>query len=187
MILAISQSPAIHAVGAITTWSGTVHVAASSRGVCRLILPDWHDQQRRVPQSEIDGTSITVPADGPEEARRIAGQALEELAAYFAGTRQAFSVPLDLEGTPFFRQVWEMVARIPFGQTLSYADVARAVAREKAVRAVGAANGANPVPIFVPCHRVIGSNGKLTGFGPGIALKAALLRHEGLAIPQGGQ
>ncbi|HKD77013.1 MAG TPA: methylated-DNA--[protein]-cysteine S-methyltransferase, partial [Ktedonobacterales bacterium] len=100
---------------------------------------------------------------------------------------RVFDVPLDLEGTPFFRQVWEMVARIPFGQTQSYADVARTVAREKAVRAVGAANGANPVPIFVPCHRVIGSNGKLTGFGPGIALKAALLRHEGLAIPQGGQ
>ncbi len=179
MVLATLQPTATHAGGTLDTWIGTVHVVASSRGVCRVTLPDWRQREGHVPQPEINGAVPAISADGPSEAQQIVHQALEELAEYFAGERRKFDVSLDLAGTPFFRQVWEAVARIPFGQTQSYAGIARVVAREKAVRAVGAANAANPVPIFVPCHRVVGSDGKLTGFAYGTTLKAALLRHEG--------
>ena len=106
-------------------------------------------------------------------------QATEELRAYFAGGLRVFSVPLDMEGTEFQLNVWNRLTKIPYGETRSYAQVAEAVGRPKAVRAVGAANGSNPVAIIVPCHRVIGSNGKLTGYGGGLPLKKRLLELEG--------
>ena len=106
-------------------------------------------------------------------------QATEELRAYFAGRIRVFSVPLDMEGTDFQLNVWDRLTKIPYGATRSYAQVAEAVGRPKAVRAVGAANGSNPVAIIVPCHRVIGSNGKLTGYGGGLPLKKRLLELEG--------
>ena len=106
-------------------------------------------------------------------------QATEELRAYFAGRIRVFSVPLDMEGTDFQLNVWDRLTKIPYGETWSYAQVAEAVGRPKAVRAVGAANGSNPVAIIVPCHRVIGSNGKLTGYGGGLPLKKRLLELEG--------
>ena len=89
-----------------------------------------------------------------------------------------FSLPLRMEGTPFQRQVWDALKDIPYGGTRTYADIARSVGREKAVRAVGGANHANPVPIIVPCHRVIGANGSLTGYGGGLRIKEYLLRLE---------
>jgi len=100
---------------------------------------------------------------------------IRQLAEYFAGTRKQFDVPLALRGTPFQLEVWRALQQIPYGETRSYADIARAIGRPTATRAVGAANGANPIPIIVPCHRVIGSNGTLTGFGGGIAVKRRLL------------
>ena len=106
-----------------------------------------------------------------EEVRR-------QLTEYFAGERTEFDVPLSLHGTEFQLQVLEELKLIPYGETTSYGDIAKRIGRPKAVRAVGAANGRNPIPIIVPCHRVIGSSGHLTGFGGGLDAKTALLRLE---------
>ncbi len=104
--------------------------------------------------------------------------AAEELAEYFRGARRVFRTPLAPAGTPFQRAVWEEVALIPFGGVRSYAEVALEIGRPRAVRAVGGANARNPLPLFVPCHRVIGSNGTLTGYAGGLAAKEWLLAHE---------
>jgi methylated-DNA-[protein]-cysteine S-methyltransferase len=102
----------------------------------------------------------------------------EQLADYFAGKRQEFDVPLKLAGTPFQQRVWQELVRIPFGTTISYGQLAERVGTPTASRAVGQANGRNPVSIIVPCHRVIGANGKLTGYGGGIDKKQWLLAWE---------
>ena len=102
-----------------------------------------------------------------------------QLREYFAGKRRAFDLPLAPSGTPFQLSVWNVLRKIPYGRTLSYLDVANAIGKPAACRAVGAANGANPLPIVVPCHRVIGANGSLTGFGGGIDVKRRLLALEG--------
>lgn len=102
----------------------------------------------------------------------------DQLEAYFRGSLRRFSVPLDLRGTPFRRRVWDELQRIPFGATLSYGELATRLGDSRLSRAVGAANGANPVSILVPCHRVIGANGSLTGYAGGLGNKAALLRME---------
>ncbi len=115
----------------------------------------------------------------------LLAQAEAELEAYFAGRRQRFEVPVDPEGTPFQREVWAALTTIPFGTTWSYARLARAVGRPAAVRAVGAANGANPIALIIPCHRVIGADGSLTGYGGGLPRKRWLLAHEGVDLPLG--
>jgi len=104
--------------------------------------------------------------------------AREQLQEYFAGTRKEFDLPLHVSGTEFQVQVLEELQRIPYGETTSYGDIAQRIGRPKAMRAVGAANGRNPIPIIIPCHRVIGSGGQLTGFGGGLDTKEALLRLE---------
>ena len=106
-------------------------------------------------------------------------EARRQLGAYFAGRLETFDVPLAPNGTEFQRRVWTTLRAIPFGATISYAELARRVSNVAAVRAVGAANGRNPIPIIVPCHRVIGSDGSLTGFGGGLERKRWLLEHEG--------
>lgn len=121
---------------------------------------------------------FTPPAEWRHEAARFASVA-RELAEYFAGERRAFSLALAMEGSGFQRSVWQALVAIPYGETLSYAELARRVG--SVARAVGMANGANPLPIVVPCHRVIGSDGSLTGFGGGLAVKRALLELEGAA------
>jgi len=105
--------------------------------------------------------------------------AARQLAEYFAGTRTTFDLPLRPAGTAFQQQAWRALRAIPFGQTRSYADQARAVGRPSATRAIGAANGRNPIAIIVPCHRVIGSDGSLTGYAGGEPAKRWLLEHEG--------
>jgi methylated-DNA-[protein]-cysteine S-methyltransferase len=110
--------------------------------------------------------------------------AREQLLEYFAGERRTFDLALAPAGTPFQLGVWRALSEIPFGATRSYADIALRIGSPKAVRAVGAANGRNPLPIVVPCHRVIGSNGSMTGFGGGLPVKQFLLLHEGLGAPQ---
>ena len=107
---------------------------------------------------------------------------LTQLDEYFKGTRTEFSFKLAPKGTEFQKSVWQQLVDIPFGETVSYFDIAKAINNEKAVRAVGAANGQNPIVIVVPCHRVIGSNGKLTGYGGGLWRKEWLLNHEGVAV-----
>lgn len=103
---------------------------------------------------------------------------IQQLEAYFAGELTEFSVNIAPRGTSFQRLVWDALQQIPYGQTVSYGELARTIGRPTASRAVGAANGSNPLPIVVPCHRVIGSTGKLTGFGGGLDIKAALLALE---------
>ncbi|NRQ44517.1 methylated-DNA--[protein]-cysteine S-methyltransferase [Rheinheimera sp. YQF-2] len=105
-------------------------------------------------------------------------RAATQLLAYFAGTLTQFDLPLAAQGTTFQHQVWRELCNVPFGTTCSYGDIARAISNIKAVRAVGAANGRNPVAIVVPCHRVIGANGTLTGYAGGLDKKAWLLKHE---------
>ncbi|WP_224372248.1 methylated-DNA--[protein]-cysteine S-methyltransferase [Hyalangium versicolor] len=123
----------------------------------------------------------TLPeARGTASARVHLEQACTALQEYFAGRRTNFGdVTLAASGTEFQHQVWRAVSAIPFGQTVSYARVANQIGRPKAVRAVGLANGQNPIPLIVPCHRVIGSNGSLTGFGGGLPTKKWLLEFEG--------
>ena len=104
--------------------------------------------------------------------------AIRQLREYFAGERKTFSLPLCPEGTDFQRAVWSELRKIPYGETISYKQLACRIGKPKAVRAVGAANGANPIPIIIPCHRVIGHDGSLTGFGGGLPLKKRLLQLE---------
>lgn len=108
----------------------------------------------------------------------LARQALAEIAEYLAGRRRQFTVSLDLEGTPFQLQVWKALLRIPYGETRSYGEIARAIGRPTAARAVGMANHSNPVAIIVPCHRVIAGDGSLGGYAGGLKMKASLLRLE---------
>ncbi len=119
---------------------------------------------------------VVVPPD--QAAPACLTQALEELAAYFAGRLTAFTVPLQPRGTPFQRAVWAELSAIPYGAVISYSALAAAVGNPAAVRAVGAANGRNPLPILIPCHRVIGADGSLTGYGGGLENKRWLLAHE---------
>jgi methylated-DNA-[protein]-cysteine S-methyltransferase len=116
------------------------------------------------------------------DGNRLLAEACGQLQAYFAGRLREFRIPLDLCGTDFQMRVWRQLQTIPYGETRSYLQIAAAIGLPKAVRAAGAANGANPVPIIVPCHRVIGASGKLVGYGGGLPLKKRLLELEG-AIP----
>jgi methylated-DNA-[protein]-cysteine S-methyltransferase len=115
-------------------------------------------------------------SSGP--AGEAASAAAAQLEEYFAGERTSFDLPLSLAGTPFERRVWDAVAAIPYGSTASYAEIAEAVGSPGACRAVGRANGRNPIAIVVPCHRVIGSDGSLTGYAGGLPMKRALLDME---------
>ncbi len=124
-------------------------------------------------------TRIRFHAGGPPTtlaiAPRVLADAARQLAEYFAGSRRQFSLPLSPEGTSFQRAVWQALQEIEYGDTLSYSDLARRIDRPAAVRAVGAANGRNPIPIVIPCHRVIGRDGRLVGFGGGLDVKKYLL------------
>ena len=134
---------------------------------------------------ETDGASLTgvwFHAKDRPASDRLTGVLAEtrrQLEAYFAGRLTSFDLPLAPAGTPFQLAVWTELRTIPYGATTSYADLAARIGRPAAVRAVGAANGQNPIPIVIPCHRVIGSNGKLVGFGGGLKMKQWLLSLEG--------
>jgi methylated-DNA-[protein]-cysteine S-methyltransferase len=122
--------------------------------------------------------------DAPEKATPVLRETAKQLAEYFAGKRLDFDLPLAPRGTGFQERVWRALTRIPFGVTWSYGELARAIGRPSASRAVGAANGANPIAIIVPCHRVIGANGTLTGYGGGLPTKRWLLAHEAKFAPR---
>jgi methylated-DNA-[protein]-cysteine S-methyltransferase len=118
---------------------------------------------------------VRLPLDAEDPDHPVLLAAERQLGEYFAGQRSSFSVPLDVAGTPFQRKVWQALRGIPFGETRTYGQIAREIGRPSAVRAVGAANGRNPLSIVAPCHRVIGSTGGLTGFAGGLKVKAYLL------------
>jgi len=124
-----------------------------------------------------------VEDGGRGAAGELLARTRQELVEYFDRTRTTFHIPLDPSGTPFQQRVWEALRAIPYGTTLSYSELARRLGDLRATRAVGAANGRNPIPIIVPCHRVVGVNGALTGFGGGLDRKRWLLEHEG-ALPR---
>lgn len=146
---------------------GPLTVAADEHGVRHILFAEnRHDAAGRAQWLRDARFPLLV------EARR-------QLLDYLAGRRAGFDLPLQPLGTPFQCRVWHTLARIPFGQTWTYAELARAVGKPTASRAVGAANGRNPLPIVLPCHRVIGADGSLTGFGGGLPTKLALLRLEG--------
>jgi methylated-DNA-[protein]-cysteine S-methyltransferase len=146
---------------------GELTIGASDAGV-RFV--HWQDDSPRLS----NGTSNGSPA----RRDSILAQAVTQLEEYFAGTRTEFDLPLDPQGTAFQLSAWMLLRTIPYAQTVSYAYQARSLGDVNKSRAVGAANGKNPIPIIVPCHRVVGSDGSLTGFGGGIESKAWLLDHE---------
>jgi methylated-DNA-[protein]-cysteine S-methyltransferase len=119
------------------------------------------------------------PGDAWTRDDRAFADLRRALAGYFAGRQRTFDLPLDPRGTDFQKSVWRALTEIPYGSTATYREIAHRIGKPDAVRAVGAANGANPIPIVIPCHRVIGSNGSLTGFGGGLPVKRWLLDHEG--------
>jgi methylated-DNA-[protein]-cysteine S-methyltransferase len=155
---------------------GLIIVMATERGVC------WTGTPGTPIEGGFEWLRRKFQFDQVIEGEEIAPlqQAMDELRRYLAGEYVQFTCPLDLHGTAFQIEVWEALYRIPYGEIRTYAEIARSIGRPAAVRAVGAANGANPVAIIVPCHRVIGSNGTLTGYGGGLSTKAWLLALEGM-------
>ena len=132
----------------------------------------WEDDPR-------PGGSASAGESAPDEhQRQLLGVAMRQLGEYFAGTRTEFDLPLDPQGTPFQQEVWQVLRGIPFGTTISYGQQAAALGDPNKARAVGAANGRNPISIIVPCHRVVATSGALTGFAGGLSAKAWLLEHE---------
>jgi methylated-DNA-[protein]-cysteine S-methyltransferase len=126
----------------------------------------------------VHGRHPATPDPLWKQDRRAFADVIDQLEAYFAGKLEEFDVPLVPEGTPFQQKVWKNLCDIPFGETISYGELARRIGNPNASRAVGLANGTNPIPIIIPCHRVIGSNGKLTGYGGGLPIKEKLLALE---------
>jgi methylated-DNA-[protein]-cysteine S-methyltransferase len=143
---------------------GPLTLVAADRTLAGLYM----DQQRHRPSSETFGAPDAAPLQA----------AIEQLEEYFAGQRTEFELPLTLTGTPFQRAVWAGLREIGYGETISYAELAERIGRPTAARAVGLANGKNPISIIVPCHRVVGASGDLTGYGGGLARKRRLLNFE---------
>jgi len=146
---------------------GPLTLVASREGLAAILWKDDNPRRVRLGNLVEDGTNPILL-----ETQRQLGE-------YFAGQRKVFTVKLDFAGTDFQRRVWTALLTIPYGETRSYGDIARQIGSPAAVRAVGAANGRNPISIIAPCHRVVGSNGKLTGFAGGLETKARLLGLEG--------
>lgn len=140
---------------------GQIAIAVSGKGIRRLALP-----------SQLE---LRPFADDWQRDDSVAAEARAQLAEYFAGQRRDFELDLDMQGTDFQETVWTALQTVPYGKVCTYGELATQIGRPKAVRALGAANGRNPVPIIVPCHRVIGANGKLTGYFGGEAIKSSLL------------
>ena len=146
---------------------GRLRLVATDQGLSHLLF----DQQVG---EDLDSAGNAAETDN----HPVLDEAATQLEEYFAGRRQEFDIPLDLSGTEFQRAAWSALANVPFGETRSYRQQAEAISRPKAVRAIGAANGQNPVPIVLPCHRIVGSDGSLTGYGGGLPIKEYLLNHE---------
>ena len=145
---------------------GSLKLVASERGLVAVLWPN--ENPKRVRLGEL--------TENPQHA--ILQRTEQQLREYFAGTRRQFTVPLDLIGTEFQKKVWTALLAIPCGETRTYAELARQIGHPTAARAVGAANGKNPISIITPCHRAIGSDGSLTGFAGGLEAKQFLLTHE---------
>lgn len=159
--------------GELPSRVGVLRVAATEKGVCKIAL----GAETAGNVMAWLGRYIHPEALVEEESATVA-QAIRQIAEYLDRQRRAFELPLDLRGTDFQRTVWAAVADVPYGQTRSYADIAAAIGKPSATRAVGAANGANPLPLVIPCHRLVGKDGSLTGYGGGLDVKRFLLDME---------
>jgi len=156
---------------------GPLWLAATDQGLCQIVLPG----KRADGANDEEPSHIQQPRQTQRQARRqhpVLSEAKRQLDRYFAGALREFTLPLAPQGTPFQLRVWQALETIPYGQTVSYAELAAHIGRPKAVRAVGGANGRNPLPLVRACHRVIGSDGSLTGFTGGLAAKRWLLHLE---------
>lgn len=167
------SEPELIQIGSCDTPLGVVWVAACDEGVRVITVPGVTREDCLREVSRRCSGEVLAQEDGPMVER-----AVRELQAYFAGELMAFGVPLDLRGTGFQRRVWQAVYQVPYGETVTYREIAARIGAPNAFRAVGAANGANPAAIIVPCHRVVGSDGKLHGYGGGVHQKRALLEME---------
>lgn len=166
--LGTAKGVAMLSKSVVDTPIGPLTVVASAQGL-RAVL--WmNDTEARVRIGPID--------DGQSEPTGVLAAAADQLAEYFAGTRSTFELSLDPVGTDFQRSAWAALCSIPYGETVSYGEQARRMGDVRKARAVGAANGRNPISIIVPCHRVVGADGSLTGFAAGVETKAWLLDHE---------
>lgn len=163
----------------------TVHTTTIDSPIGPLFLAAGGDGLRAI-EFRNNRHPVRRGDDWHEGDNAILREAHRQLSEYFARRRRTFDLPLAPEGTPFQRRVWTTLATIPYGQTISYAELAARVGRPGAARAVGAANGRNPLPIVLPCHRVIGADGSLTGFGGGLPAKRFLLELEGALPPAPG-
>ena len=163
-----TTTPEPLATAVVETPIGPLTVVASPAGVRAVLWPDEREGRVVLP-------SAAVPDAGADE---VLASAVRQLAEYFAGTRREFDLPLDPTGTDFQQDAWSVLRTIPYGRTMSYGEQARALGDARKARAVGAANGRNPISVIVPCHRVVGSNGSLTGFAGGLSSKEWLLAHE---------
>ncbi|MBB3225474.1 methylated-DNA-[protein]-cysteine S-methyltransferase [Luteibacter sp. Sphag1AF] len=166
-----------HVEHTIASPVGRLRLLATEEGLTAIEFADFHERRRWSPAPP---TMALEETGTPEErdAADILHNAVAQLKNHFAGKRERFDLPLCAEGTPFQQAVWRGLQDIPFGVTESYGQLARRIGHPQAIRAVGAANGANPLSIVVPCHRVIGANGTLTGFGGGLPAKRYLLALE---------
>lgn len=158
----------------IETPIGRLTIACNYEGICKI---EFGSLENKAPMIQSWAKKQMMPCE-LKKNQEMTRAALIQLQEYFQGKRQTFDVPLSLHGTPFQVKVWKALQAIPFGETRSYRDIARAVGQPKAVRAIGAANNKNPIPIIIPCHRVIGSNGSLVGYGGGLDKKEWLLEFE---------
>lgn len=149
-----------------------------------LIALDWYQDKYAKLLDKLGESAQVVPCDelGKSNNHAIAKQAITELCQYFAGERQSFDVPIWLLGTPFQRQVWQALCQIPYGQTISYKQLAQDIGKPLAYRACANANGQNPISLIVPCHRVIAADGGLGGYTGGLEIKKTLLAIEGVVL-----
>lgn len=164
------------AEGTIDTPLGALRLVASDRGLRALLWPG--EQETRARRALGAGVAQVGAAEFTGEATEVLSLARGQLAEYFFGTRRQFDLPLDPQGTPFQLRAWQALRQIPYGQTRSYGEQAAMLGDPRLARAVGGANHANPIAIVVPCHRVVGRGGALTGFAAGLGVKDWLLRHE---------
>ena len=155
---------------------GVLRLVATDTALVAVLWPEERDGRVRF------ATTPTVLTSAATKKHTALAQTANQLDEYFRGVRHTFDVPLDLRGTDFQQQVWRSLANIAFGETSTYGKQAAAIGRPRAVRAVGAANGRNPLSIVLPCHRIVGASGKLTGFAGGIDTKRWLLDHEAKLI-----
>ncbi len=154
--------------------AGPVWIATTRVGICAVGLGAGQ------PEAFFAHLARHAGSEPPRQDPTALTSALTQLREYFSRIRREFDLPLDVHGTAFQEAVWAEIARIPYGVTATYGEIARRIDRPGAARAVGAAVGANQLPIFIPCHRVIGAGGSLTGYGGGLEIKVALLRLEGI-------